>query len=123
MKKTLFLVLFGVQSVSHAFLPPVANLIRDAFDGRKPVSLELVLRHKFTKGDVTTIDEKFPANWQGAAANGIPRGIYQFFRPNRDAREQAQIVLDRLPPTSDFASTTVLNRDEWKMLLSSMSKW
>lgn len=62
---------------------------------------------------VTTIDEKFPANWQGAAANGIPRGVYQFFRPNRDALEQAQIVLDHLeqygmgelPPVIDVEAT------------------
>ena len=41
----------------------------------------------------------------------------------RGAVHQAQIVLDRLPPTSDFASTTVLNREEWRMLLTNMSKW
>jgi tetratricopeptide (TPR) repeat protein len=41
----------------------------------------------------------------------------------RGAVKQAQIALDRLPPTSDFASTTILNRDEWKMLLANMSKW
>jgi hypothetical protein len=36
---------------------------------------------------------------------------------------QAQIVLDRLPPNSDFTDTTVLNREEWRMLLANMSKW
>jgi tetratricopeptide (TPR) repeat protein len=41
----------------------------------------------------------------------------------RGAVKQAQIALDRLPPTSDFASTTILNRDEWRMLLTNMSKW
>jgi len=45
---------------------------------------------------ITTIDGQFPANWAGAAANGIPRGVYQFFRPNRDALQQAQIVIDHL---------------------------
>jgi tetratricopeptide (TPR) repeat protein len=41
----------------------------------------------------------------------------------RGAVKQAQIALDRFPSNSDFASTTVLNRDEWKMLLGNMSKW
>lgn len=41
----------------------------------------------------------------------------------RGAVKQAQIVLDRFPSSSDFASTTILNRDEWKMLLANMSKW
>ncbi len=62
---------------------------------------------------ITTIDERFPANWAGAAQHGIPRGVYQFFRPNRDAIEQAQIVLDHLaihgmgelPPVIDVEAT------------------
>jgi len=41
----------------------------------------------------------------------------------RGAVQQAQIALDRLPSDSDFASTTVLTREEWKMLLANMSKW
>ncbi len=41
----------------------------------------------------------------------------------RGAVKQAQIALDRLPPNSDFASTTILNRDEWRNLLTNMSKW
>jgi len=41
----------------------------------------------------------------------------------RGAVHQAQIVLERLPANSDFASTTVLSREEWRMLLTSMSKW
>jgi tetratricopeptide (TPR) repeat protein len=41
----------------------------------------------------------------------------------RGAVHQAQIALDRLPASSDFTSTTNLNRDEWRMLLASMSKW
>lgn len=41
----------------------------------------------------------------------------------RGAVHQAQIVLDRLPANSDFASATVLNREEWRMLLANMSKW
>lgn len=41
----------------------------------------------------------------------------------RGAVQQAQIALDRLPPNSDFAATTILNREEWRMLLANMSKW
>jgi tetratricopeptide (TPR) repeat protein len=41
----------------------------------------------------------------------------------RGAVQQAQIALDRLPKNSDFSSTTVLNREEWRMLLANMSKW
>jgi tetratricopeptide (TPR) repeat protein len=41
----------------------------------------------------------------------------------RGAVKQAQIALDRFPSNSDFASTTNLNRDEWKTLLANMSKW
>jgi len=62
---------------------------------------------------ITTIDAQFPPNWAGAAANGIPRGVYQFFRPNRDAVDQAQIVIDHLdlygmgelPPVVDVEAT------------------
>ena len=41
----------------------------------------------------------------------------------RGAIQQAQIALEGLPPNSDFASTTALNREEWKTLLTDMSKW
>ena len=41
----------------------------------------------------------------------------------RGAVKQAQIALDRFPANSDFASTTILKRDEWRMLLANMSKW
>jgi tetratricopeptide (TPR) repeat protein len=41
----------------------------------------------------------------------------------RGAVKQAQIALERFPSNSDFASTTMLNRDEWRMLLANMSNW
>lgn len=41
----------------------------------------------------------------------------------RGAVHQAQIVLERLPPNSDFDSTTVHSREEWRSLLANMSKW
>jgi hypothetical protein len=39
------------------------------------------------------------------------------------AVHQAQIALERLPADAQFASTTPLNRDEWRMLLTNMGKW
>jgi tetratricopeptide (TPR) repeat protein len=39
------------------------------------------------------------------------------------AIQQAQLTLDRLPKDADFAATTAFSRDEWKSLLSDMSKW
>lgn len=41
----------------------------------------------------------------------------------RGAVHQAQLALERLSPDSDFARTTVLSREEWRMLLANMSKW
>jgi tetratricopeptide (TPR) repeat protein len=41
----------------------------------------------------------------------------------RGAVHQAQIVLERLSPNSDFSSTTVHSREEWRSLLANMSKW
>ena len=62
---------------------------------------------------ITTIDEKFVPNWAGAGLQGIPRGVYQFFRPHRDPIEQADIVIDHLleygvgelPPVIDVEAT------------------
>ena len=41
----------------------------------------------------------------------------------RGAIQQAQIALEGLPADADFASTTALNREEWRLLLADMSKW
>jgi tetratricopeptide (TPR) repeat protein len=41
----------------------------------------------------------------------------------RGAIQQAQIVLNGLPPQADFAGATALNREEWGILLADMSKW
>jgi len=45
---------------------------------------------------IGTPDTKFDRNWTKAKDNGIPRGIYQFFRPGRDAVAQADIVIEAL---------------------------
>lgn len=62
---------------------------------------------------IATLDEKFVPNWVGAGAQGIPRGVYQFFRPHRDPIAQADIVIDHLlehgvgelPPVIDVEAT------------------
>lgn len=39
------------------------------------------------------------------------------------AIQQAQITLEQLAGAADFASTTALSREEWKVLLENMSQW
>ncbi|HEX2475214.1 MAG TPA: tetratricopeptide repeat protein, partial [Lacipirellulaceae bacterium] len=41
----------------------------------------------------------------------------------RGSIQQAQLALDRLPATADFAGSTAFSRDEWRMLLADMSRW
>jgi lysozyme len=57
-------------------------------------------------------DSQFQANWAGARANGIVRGVYQFFRPQQDGAAQADFLLSRtqflpgdLPPFLDVEVT------------------
>jgi lysozyme len=55
------------------------------------------------------IDRYFEANWAGAQQHGILRSVYQFFRPNQDPIEQANILIAKviangptdLPPVID----------------------
>jgi len=47
---------------------------------------------------VNTIDAFFDDNWEGAGAQGILRGAYQFFEPGQNAMTQADILLDRMGP-------------------------
>ena len=52
-------------------------------------------------GDGLYRDPTFASNWAGIRAAGMIRGAYQFYRPNRDANAQADIVcaaLGRLGP-------------------------
>jgi len=41
-------------------------------------------------------DGMFQANWQGAKAAGVIRGVYQFFRPSQDAIAQADLMLGKM---------------------------
>jgi lysozyme len=42
------------------------------------------------------IDSTFEQNWEGARAQGILRGAYQFFRPNQNPVAQADLLLQKL---------------------------
>lgn len=62
---------------------------------------------------LNNIDSKFAQNWSGSRAAGVIRGAYQFFRPNLDAKAQAELFLDKigtlapddLPPVIDVEAT------------------
>lgn len=41
-------------------------------------------------------DGQFDANWKGAKAAGVLRGVYQFFRPGQDPIAQADLMLAKL---------------------------
>lgn len=75
-------------------------------------------------------DPKFAPNWSGMKAQGIIRGVYQFFRPGQDPIKQADLLVDTitklgtqptdLPPvmdveTVDGQSTTTIR--------ANMKKW
>lgn len=59
---------------------------------------------------LSSIDEKFHANWQGTKDAGLMRGAYQFFRPASDPIAQAKHFVDAvghlevgdLPPVIDI---------------------
>src|SRR4051794_18218801 len=62
-------------------------------------------------------DPQFAANWTGAQAVGMVRGIYQFFRPSQDVNAQADMVIAAagtpapgdLPPVIDVEATGSLS--------------
>ena len=64
-------------------------------------------------------DPKFEANWNGTRAAGIYHGAYQFFRPNQDPIQQAELLLakigtpgpDDLPPVIDVEANGGLGPD------------
>jgi lysozyme len=68
---------------------------------------------------LTDPDPMFAANWAGAAAAGIHRGAYQFFRPLRDPVAQADLLVDAmgprragdLPPVIDVEVSDGVDRD------------
>ncbi len=88
--------------------------------------------HKFAfirvSDGLNYIDSKFPYNWSEARRVGIIRGAYQFFRPNLDADQQAQLLLDKmgaleegdLPPVIDVEDTGGLSPTE---VSNQVGKW
>jgi len=59
------------------------------------------------------VDKDFASNWQGAAAAGIPRGAYHFFKPCKSGSAQAKNFMARvpkdqwaLPPVLDVEDTS-----------------
>ncbi|MFH1808398.1 MAG: GH25 family lysozyme [Pseudomonadota bacterium] len=58
-------------------------------------------------------DPRFAEYWSGSQAAGIPRGAYQFFRPNQDPLAQADLLIAKLqahgagelPPVIDVEAT------------------
>lgn len=53
-------------------------------------------------------DTRFPRNWKNARRNGIPRGAYHYFLPDRDPAAQADLFISKvrlergdLPPVLD----------------------
>jgi MYXO-CTERM domain-containing protein len=49
-----------------------------------------------------TIDEYFDANWKGTKANGIIRGVYQYFEPGQDPVAQAKVLVDMVQASGGF---------------------
>ncbi len=43
-------------------------------------------------------DNEFARNWSEAKANGVARGVYQFFRPSLDPVDQADLLLNSMGP-------------------------
>jgi lysozyme len=46
----------------------------------------------------TVLDPMFARNWKGARAAGVVRGAYQYFRPEEDPIEQADLLLAHMGP-------------------------
>ncbi len=49
-----------------------------------------------------TIDEYFDDNWKGTKANGIIRGVYQYFEPGQDPIAQAKVLVDMVQASGGF---------------------
>lgn len=81
--------------------------------------------------DGTTFeDPKFAPNWSGMKAQGIIRGVYQFFRPGQDPIKQADLLVDTitklgtqptdLPPVMDIES---VDGQSTSTIRANMKKW
>ncbi|MEL7245102.1 MAG: glycoside hydrolase family 25 protein [Cyanobacteria bacterium J06573_2] len=78
---------------------------------------------KATEG-ITYMDPYFNDNWKQMKAAGLIRGAYHFFRPLRDAEEQAENLLkvvgklepEDLPPVVDLEHYPDYIEAEWKQI-------
>ncbi|AKG24354.1 hypothetical protein IJ00_00305 [Calothrix sp. 336/3] len=78
---------------------------------------------KATEG-ITYIDPCFSDNWKQMKAAGLIRGAYHFFRPLRDANEQAQnflkvvgkLELGDLPPVLDLEHYPEEVEKQWQQI-------
>ncbi|MCA9520708.1 MAG: hypothetical protein KC609_07040, partial [Myxococcales bacterium] len=59
--------------------------------------------------DGFTLDGQFAFNWAEAKRVGVIRGVYQFFRPGKDAVDQANLLLDQMGPLGDDDLPPVLD--------------
>lgn len=64
------------------------------------------------------VDPYFDQNWAAARAAGLRCGAYHFYRPNRDARQQAELFMSQvqlepgsLPPVLDVEQTDKRSAD------------
>lgn len=49
-----------------------------------------------------TLDSTFATNWKGMKAQGLVRGVYQFFEPGGDPTAQANLVLSQVKSAGGF---------------------
>ena len=73
-------------------------------------------------------DAYFAANWANAKAAGLYRGVYQYFEPDQDATQQANLVLSalgsdvgELPAVVDIETTNGVSPDEIRTALDTWS--
>jgi lysozyme len=65
-------------------------------------------------------DDQFDANWAGTSAAGVVHGAYQYFEPDQDPIQQADMVLAKigtlqandLPPAIDVETTDGMDPDD-----------
>lgn len=76
----------------------------------------------------TYIDEQFDANWAGIKAQGLVRGVYQYYAPDEDPIAQADILINAvgslgpmdLPPVIDVEETGGASPSQ---IIDGMHKW
>lgn len=105
--------MYGID-VSHHQGPISWEAVRNMREG--PVRLGFVFI-KATEG-MEMRDPRFARNWRSAKANGLTRGAYHFFRPDRSGTRQAEHFIENvslktgdLPPVLDVEETLGLPRE------------